>query len=142
MPTDPAIADPLQWPFLQGGVNDWNFHTLPQVGTAGRSHAWPRGRVLGGSSCLNAMAHVRGHPEDFTAWAGERWSYVSLLKAFMRSEAFSQGASAVHGGDGPLAVLLPDSDVSPVVRAYMQAGLSLGARPWATTMPGRWRESP
>lgn len=130
MPADPDIADPLRWPFLGGRDFDWNYRTIPQPGTAMRSHAWPRGRVVGGSSCLNAMAHVRGHPDDFSAWAaaaGNRWSYESLLPAFRRSERFSGGASTVRGGEGPLDVVLPDADVSPLARAFMAAGEALGA---------------
>jgi choline dehydrogenase-like flavoprotein len=131
--TDPDIADPLQWPALQGRAFDWAYRTVPQPYTAGRVHAWPRGRVVGGSSCLHAMAHVRGHPDDFAAWAAAsgsaRWSFEGLLPGFKRSERFSGGASALHGADGPMPVMLPDADLSPVVRAYMAAGLERGA-PW------------
>lgn len=129
-PDDPDIADPLKWPFLTGRSYDWDYRTVPQPGTAGRVHAWPRGRLIGGSSCLHAMAHVRGHPDDFAIWAGlagERWSYDALLPAFRRSERFSGGASALHGGDGPLDVYLPAAEVHPLVRAYMEAGRSIGA---------------
>jgi pyridoxine 4-oxidase len=131
--TDPDIADPLQWPALQGRDFDWAYRTVPQAHTAGRVHAWPRGRVVGGSSCLHAMAHVRGHPDDFAAWqaasGSARWSFNGLLPGFKRSERFSGGASALHGADGPMPVMLPDADLSPVVRAYMAAGLERGA-PW------------
>jgi pyridoxine 4-oxidase len=129
-PSDPDVANPAMWPLLQGRPYDWAYETVPQAGTAGRVHAFPRGRMMGGSSGLNAMAHVRGHPHDFDAWAdgaGPRWSYEGLLPAFRRSERFSGGASAVHGGDGPFDVFLPDAEVSPLVRAYMAAGESLGA---------------
>lgn len=129
-PTDPDVADPLKWPFLENKPYDWAYRTVPQAGTAGRVHSWPRGRLVGGSSCVNAMAHVRGHPDDFDAWAaagGPRWSYAGLLPGFKASERFSGGASAVHGGDGPLDVWLPDAEVSPVARAYMAAGEALGA---------------
>ncbi|MGK9170187.1 GMC family oxidoreductase N-terminal domain-containing protein [Inquilinus limosus] len=132
MPTDPDIAVPAQWPFLQGRAYDWAYRTVAQPGTAGRVHDWPRGRVVGGSSCLHAMAHVRGHPDDFAPWAaagGPGWSYEALLPAFRRSERFSGGASAVHGDAGPLDVLLPDEQIHPLVRAYMEAGLAIGA-PW------------
>ena len=128
--TDPDIADPQQWPFLAGRPYDWSYQTAPQPWTGGRVHDWPRGRILGGSSCLNAMAHVRGHPDDFDAWAaaaGPRWSYQSLLPAFRRSESFSEGASAVHGADGPLPVLLPSTQIHPLVAAYIEAGVSIGA---------------
>ena len=58
MPDDPDIAEPLKWPMLQGRDYDWDYVTEPQPGTAGRRHHWPRGRIVGGSSCLHAMAHV------------------------------------------------------------------------------------
>jgi pyridoxine 4-oxidase len=118
---------------LPGRSFDWAYRTTPQAGTAGRIHDWPRGRVIGGSSCLHAMAHVRGAREDFDAWArvtgSTRWSYDGLLPAFRRMERFSGGASAQHGDAGPLTVMLPDAELSPVVRAYMAAGLEAGV-PW------------
>jgi pyridoxine 4-oxidase len=128
--TDPDIAIPQRWPMLAGRDYDWAYRTAPQPGTAGRVHDWPRGRVIGGSSCLHAMAHVRGAKDDFRAWAeisgASRWSYEGLLPAFRRTEDFSGGASAQHGAGGPLPVLLPDAELSPVVRAYMAAGLAAG----------------
>ncbi len=68
-PSDPDIANPRKWPALQDRPYDWAYRTTPQAGTAGRVHPWPRGRIVGGSSCLHAMAHVRGHAADFDAWA-------------------------------------------------------------------------
>jgi pyridoxine 4-oxidase len=131
--TDPDIAIPQQWPLLAGRTYDWRYRTTPQAGTAGRIHDWPRGRIIGGSSCLHAMAHVRGSREDFRAWSdatgSARWSYEGLLPAFRRLESFSGGSSEHHGADGPLPVWLPDAELSPVVRAYMSAGLALGV-PW------------
>jgi pyridoxine 4-oxidase len=131
--TDPDIAIPQQWPLLPGRAYDWGYRTTPQAGTAGRRHDWPRGRLIGGSSCLNAMAHVRGSRDDFQVWmdatSSARWSYEGLLPAFRRLESFSGGSSEHHGADGPLPVLLPDAELSPVVRAYMTAGLAAGI-PW------------
>ena len=131
--TDPDIAIPQAWPTLAGRDYDWRYRTTPQAWTAGRSHEWPRGRLIGGSSCLHAMAHMRGHPRDFDAWAEATgcalWSYEGLLPAFRRMESFSGGASLQHGADGPLTVMLPDAELSPVVRAYMSAAGSLGI-PW------------
>lgn len=129
-PSDPDIADPAKWPALQGRSYDWAYRTAPQAGTAGRVHPWPRGRILGGSSCLHAMAHVRGHRDDFAPWAEASgsmlWSYEGLLPGFLRSECFSGAAHPLHGTGGPLPVHLPNEEISPVVRAYMEAGLSLG----------------
>lgn len=131
--TDPDIAIPQQWPLLAGRAYDWAYRTTPQAGTAGRKHDWPRGRLIGGSSCLHAMAHVRGHRDDFRAWmqatGSARWSYPGLLPAFKRLESFSGGSSEHHGAEGPLPVMLPDLELSPVVRAYMAAGLAAGI-PW------------
>jgi choline dehydrogenase-like flavoprotein len=131
--SDPDILIPQKWPLLAGRPYDWCYRTTPQPGTAGREHDWPRGRVIGGSSCLNAMAHVRGSREDFDAWAevtgSARWSYEGLLPAFRRLERFSGGASDAHGGEGPLDVLLPDAEVSPLVRSYWAAAESVGI-PW------------
>ncbi len=130
---DPDIAIPQAWPGLAGRSYDWAYRTTPQAGTANRRHAWPRGRIIGGSSCIHAMAHMRGHPEDFEPWVAatgsSRWSYAGLLPAFRRMEDFSGGASDQHGVGGPLTVMLPDADVSPVVRAYMAAAQAAGA-PW------------
>src|SRR6202789_1895975 len=131
--TDPDIAIPQKWPMLAGRDYDWAYRTTPQAGTAGRAHDWPRGRVIGGSSCLHAMAHVRGAREDFRGWSdasgSSRWSYEGLLPAFRRTENFSGGAGEQHGDQGPLTVMLPDAELSPVVRAYMSAGLAAGI-PW------------
>lgn len=128
--TDPDIAIPQKWPTLQDRPYDWAYRTVPQAGTAGRVNPWPRGRIVGGSSCLHAMAHVRGHPDDFAAFAAaagsDAWSYGGLLPSFRRIERYSGGASDVHGGDGPLPVLLPEEEISPVVRAYMAAGVARG----------------
>ena len=131
--SDPDIAIPQQWPALPGRNFDWAYRTTPQSGTAGRIHAWPRGRLIGGSSCLNAMAHVRGASEDFIPWVqatgSSRWSYEGLLPAFRRMECFSGGADEQHGATGPMPVMLPDEELSPVVRAFMAAGSGAGV-PW------------
>ena len=122
--TDPDIAIPQKWPLLAGREYDWRYRTTPQGKTAGRAHDWPRGRLIGGSSCLHAMAHVHGAKEDFRLWSeasgSVRWSYEGLLPAFRKMES-SFG--------GPLTVMLPDAELSPVVRAYMAAGLAAGI-PW------------
>ncbi|HZF33525.1 MAG TPA: GMC family oxidoreductase N-terminal domain-containing protein, partial [Candidatus Angelobacter sp.] len=129
--SDPAIADPLQWPHLQGSAIDWGYWTVPQSGTAGRRHAWPRGRVIGGSSCLNAMAHVRGHPSDFDAWAAagcEGWSFADLLPYFIRSERWERGPSSYHGDRGPIRLVTP-TEPHPITRCYMAAAAEIGLAP-------------
>ncbi|MEW9807127.1 GMC family oxidoreductase [Mesorhizobium sp. ZMM04-5] len=129
-PDDPDIAVPQAWPALQGRSYDWDYRTEPQPGTAGRVHAWARGKALGGSSLLHAMGHMRGHPADFAAWAAAtgdaRWSWEGLLPAFLAIEDHSLGGDGVHGKGGPLPVTLPGEDVSPVARAFIEAGAALG----------------
>ena len=131
-PNDPRLLDPLQWPFLGDAPYDWGYHTVPQPHAAGRSFHWPRGRLVGGTSQLHAMGHVRGHPADFEVWAAatadEGWSYEHLLPYFMRSESFSEGASDHHGGDGPMTVWLPPQ-LHPVAEAYLRAVQEVG-HPW------------
>ena len=74
---NPAIHDPRRLHELWLSEEDWAYETVPQVHANNRRLAWPRGRVLGGSSCLNAMIWVRGAPEDFDTWAylgADGWS--------------------------------------------------------------------
>jgi choline dehydrogenase-like flavoprotein len=128
---DPRIADPLGWPGLQGSAVDWGFVTVPQRHTAYRIHAWPRGRVLGGSSAINAMAHVRGHPSDFDAWANAGcagWSFRDLLPYFIRSETSPFAPSPYHGNSGPIHLIWP-CDPHPITLAYMAAGSEIGLAP-------------
>ncbi|MBN9257005.1 GMC family oxidoreductase, partial [Mesorhizobium sp.] len=127
---DPDIWNPAAWPALQGRSYDWDYHTEPQVGTAGRVHRWARGRLVGGSSCLHAMGYMRGHPSDFQAWVeatgDSRWSWDSLLPAFQALEDHPLGGNGLYGRGGPMPVYLPGDEVSPVARAYIEAGASLG----------------
>ncbi len=87
---------------------NWNYYTEPQPQLDGRRLWWPRGKVLGGSSSINAMCYVRGVPADYDEWArmtgDARWNWRSVLPYFLRAECNSRGASALHGDDGPLAV--------------------------------------
>ena len=64
----PEIADPMGWPLLLGSEVDWSYTTIPQPGTAGMAHPWPRGKVLGGTSCLNGMVWMRGAAWDYDTW--------------------------------------------------------------------------
>ncbi|RVU45965.1 GMC family oxidoreductase [Rubrivivax rivuli] len=76
-------------------------------GVGGRSIAWPRGRILGGSSSINGLLYLRGQRQDFDHWAAEGatgWDYGSVLPFFKRSEAFSGPESSYHGTSGELGV--------------------------------------
>jgi choline dehydrogenase-like flavoprotein len=87
---------------------DWDYSTVPQSRAADRAIYWPRGRVLGGSSSINAMIYIRGARYDFDTWRDEYgcegWGYTDLLPYFLRAENNSRGESAYHGASGPLSV--------------------------------------
>jgi choline dehydrogenase len=87
---------------------DWDYQTVPQDRAGGRSVYWPRGRVLGGSSSINAMIYIRGSRYDYDTWRDEYgcdgWGYADVLPYFLRAECNARGASAYHGGTGPLSV--------------------------------------
>ena len=125
--TLPAIADPPDWPQLQGSQVDWRYVTTPQPGLGGRVVPCPRGKVVGGSSAINALAYQRGHPAAYDRWP-DGWRHADLLPYFKRAETFSGGASAWHGGDGPLHVLsLADvTDRTPVASAFITASQETG----------------
>jgi len=108
---------------------DWNFATVPQERAAGRSVYWPRGRMLGGSSSMNAMIYIRGNRLDYNAWREDYgalgWGYADLLPYFLRAERNSRGASAYHGASGPLFVQdLPVRSQAP--SAFVAAARACG----------------
>jgi choline dehydrogenase-like flavoprotein len=121
------ITDPPEWPKLQGSQFDWRYLTIPQPGLGGRIIRCPRGKVVGGSSTINALAYQRGHPAAYDRWP-EGWRAADLLPYFKRAETFSGGASAWRGGNGPLHVLsLADvTDRTPVASAFVKASQDLG----------------
>ncbi len=88
-------------------LNNWALHTLPQPALNGRRGFQPRGKALGGSSAINAMLYVRGHPSDYDDWAdqgAEGWDWASVLPWFRKTERNARGADALHGDAGPLQV--------------------------------------
>jgi choline dehydrogenase len=107
---------------------NWNYYTEPQVALNGRRLWWPRGRVLGGSSSINAMCYTRGQREDYDGWAAlgcRGWSYAEVLPYFRRAEDQSRGADEYHGSGGPLAV----SDLryrSRLSAAFLEAAHAAG----------------
>ena len=106
------------------GINSWHYNTVPQKELNNRCGFMPRGKVLGGSSSINAMVYIRGNKHDYNSWAAlgnEGWDYESLLPYFIKAEnnkTFSE--SDLHGVDGPLHVQdlsLP----SPVNQLFLNA---------------------
>jgi len=112
-----------------GGAN-WAFETTPQSGLGGRRGYQPRGKVLGGSSSVNAMIYMRGQPEDYDAWAAAGnpgWGWDDVLPWFKRAEHNERGADDWHGVGGPLNVmdLRSPNRFGPVfVQAAVQAGIA------------------
>ena len=106
--TGPAeIQFPPAWPALLGGPADWSFFTTPQSGLGGNPVFYPRGKVLGGSSAINAMAHIRGHRGDYESWrsaGADGWGYDDLLPFFKRSETAPAGDPRFRGTAGPMKV--------------------------------------
>lgn len=97
---------PGMMPF-QGPATNWGFETVPQRGLNGRRGYQPRGRGLGGSSAINAMLYVRGHPGDYDEWCDlgcTGWGWDDVLPYFKRSEHNVRGDDALHGDAGPLWV--------------------------------------
>ena len=105
-------------------MHNWAYETVPQAGFNGRRGWQPRGKVLGGSSSINAMVYTRGNPRDYDEWAAlgnPGWGWADVLPHFRaaeHSECF--GATALHGSGGPLNVAWLRSP-SPLGEAFMQA---------------------
>ena len=102
---------------------DWGYDTEPEPRLDGRRIETMRGKVLGGSSSINVMAYVRGHPGDYDRWArnGCRgWSYADVLPYFKRCETWERGENAWRGGDGPLSVI-DSRNRDPLFDAWLAA---------------------
>ena len=103
----PNIHIPAAFSKLFRQKEDWNFDTVPQQFMNGRSMFQPRGKVLGGSSSINAMIYIRGHQYDYDSWAAlgnKGWSYEEVLPYFKKFEENLHFQDAYHGTDGELTV--------------------------------------
>jgi choline dehydrogenase len=107
---------------------NWSYETEPEPGLNGRRLYWPRGKVLGGSSSINAMCYCRGHRKDYDSWAeagAPGWDYSSVLPYFIKSEDQENGASDYHGVGGPLGVRnLRHSN--PLSKLFIDAAIESG----------------
>ncbi len=116
---------------LSGPRFNWGYETAPQAAMKGRRLYWPRGRLIGGSSSVNAMVYMRGQPADYDHWrqlGNAGWSYAEVLPYFKKAERNERLRDEFHGSDGPLNVAErpytnPLSHV--FVEAAQQAGLPL-----------------
>ncbi|MEO1315965.1 MAG: GMC family oxidoreductase N-terminal domain-containing protein [Pseudomonadota bacterium] len=102
---------------------NWRYRTEPVETLGGRTSYWPRGKVIGGSSAINAMVYVRGHPRDFDDWAAEApgWSWDDVAPYFRRMEDWAGGEDEWRGAGGPLAVFDASAEVHPLCQAYLDA---------------------
>ncbi len=126
---DPWIHIPVAWPrLLLRRMHDWMYFAEPEASMGGRGLECARGKVIGGSSSINAMAYVRGHRGDYDRWAASgltAWSYAHVLPYFRRQESWKGGASFYRGGDGPLSTQMTQYN-DPLVEAYAAAGREAG----------------
>lgn len=107
---------------------NWGYFTEPEKHLRNRNIYWPRGRTLGGSSSINGMVYLRGHPEDYNEWArlgNSGWGWDEVLPFFMVSEDQLRGPRAMHGSGGPLAVSDPAID-DLAGRLFIQSAVNTG----------------
>jgi choline dehydrogenase len=111
---------------------NWMYQAEPDPTLGGRSAFWPRGKVLGGSSSINAMVYVRGQPGDFDDWAAAGnagWGWSEVLPYFKKLEDHPWGASQFHGVGGPVRVTDETGKVHPLCASFVASCERLGIRP-------------
>lgn len=124
------IHIPAAFSSLFRSDHDWNYDTEPQPELNNRRIFWPRGRMLGGSSSMNAMMWVRGFPEDYDSWAqvaGPGWSWKSLLPYFLRVERVEGGSGPETGTSGTINVAAQRSPRSHTA-AFLDAAKEIGLK--------------
>jgi choline dehydrogenase-like flavoprotein len=119
------IHIPLGYLKLGATEVDWDYHSAPESECLGRRITLPRGRVLGGSSSVNAMVYIRGNPLDYDAWGVPGWGWSDLLPYFIKAEDNERGASQWHGTGGPLPVSEERSH-NRISHAFVEAGVQAG----------------
>src|SRR5215831_5735671 len=123
-----AIHMPVAFSKLFKGPNDWAYYTEAEGQLGNRSLYWPRGKVLGGSSSLNAMIYIRGHRSDYDQWrdlGNAGWGYSEVLPYFKKAENNQNGPSEYHGVTGPLHVSNPRS-LNPLSEVFVDAAEQAG----------------
>jgi choline dehydrogenase-like flavoprotein len=126
---DPMLRVPLGVGRIWGYARyDWGYATEPEPNADGRRIEIARGKVIGGSSSINAMGYIRGHRGDYDRWASyglPGWSFREVLPYFKRAETWEDGESELRGGSGPLHVRRTRT-IDPLYEAYMAAGVCAG----------------
>jgi len=127
--SSPLISIPLGWGMVYSKkLFDWRLKTEPEARLDNRVVEFARGKVLGGSSSVNAMAYVRGHRSDYDRWAASGlggWGYRDVLPYFRKQESWEGGASEYRGGSGPLTTR-PSRYRDVLVDASIEAGREAG----------------
>ena len=136
---DPWIHIPLGWGrILTRRLHDWMYFTEPEPQMNGRKIECARGKVIGGSSSINAMTYSRGHRGDYDRWAEQyklpTWSYAHALPYFRKQETWEGPPSPYRGTDGPLSVRMSTFQ-EPLVDAYIEAARDAGL-PWTDDFNG------
>ncbi len=114
--------------FFDSRVN-WKYLTEPVPGLGGRTNYWPRGKILGGSSSINAMVYSRGHSGDFDDWAAmgnPGWGWTDILPYYRGMEDHELGPSPHHGSGGPVHVAELGPAAHPLARVFLDAGAEAG----------------
>ena len=122
------IHIPVAFPQLFKSQYDWDYASEPEAGLSGKRIYLPRGKVLGGSSSMNAMIYIRGSRADYDGWAAggaKGWSYNEVLPYFIRAEANERGEDQFHGHLGPLSVCEGRSR-NPLMDAFVEAAVEAG----------------
>ncbi len=108
---------------------NWGYRAEPDAGLSGRADYWPRGKVLGGSSSINAMVWIRGAHQDFEDWAAEGnagWGFTDVLPFFKALEHNQSGADAWRATGGPLHICDVSGQLHPLAGRFIQAGVQMG----------------
>lgn len=114
--------------FFDPAVN-WAYDTEVDPGLGGRADFWPRGKVLGGSSSINAMVWCRGHPEDYEEWkrgGATGWGWDDVLAAYKAIEDTETGGNAWRGAGGPLHVSSVAHRIGRYVQPFLDAAVQAG----------------
>ncbi|MGR7995100.1 GMC family oxidoreductase [Xanthobacter sp. ZOL 2024] len=125
----PYIHIPLAWGKILGERrHDWMYFTAPETRLDNREIECARGKVIGGSSSINAMLYCRGNRDDYERWAASglpEWDYAHVLPYFRKQESWEFGANTYRGGDGPLNTMVTRYQ-DPLIEAYFEAGREIG----------------
>lgn len=130
---NPLLRVPLMTGLiLRSAYANWGYVTEPEPALNGRRLNWARGKVLGGSTSINGMVHMRGLPQDYDGWAATGladWGWAQVLPYFRRFERSHRRGDPLHGHDGPVTVSAPRLD-NPLFEIYREAARQAG---WPAT---------